>query len=81
MFIYNEWRNLQKHATRKNEIQKKNEEKFKEKLKDLFDIAHANALQMINLEKDRQFLILQRKKGRPVYFSRLIMHWLEKIRK
>jgi len=67
--LYNEWRNLQKHATRKNEIQKKNEEKFKEKLKDLFDIAHANALGMINLEEDRQFLILQRKTGRPGYLS------------
>jgi len=35
------------------------------KLKDLFDVAHQNALEMITIEEDKNFLIFQRKKGRP----------------
>lgn len=30
---------------------------------DLFDIAHANALELLTIEEDKQFLINQRKKG------------------
>ncbi|KMQ83815.1 adenylate kinase 9-like protein [Lasius niger] len=33
-------------------------------MEDLFDIAHANALEIIKIEEDRQFLISQRQKGR-----------------
>ncbi|XP_054724837.1 uncharacterized protein LOC129235174 [Uloborus diversus] len=38
---------------------------FEEIMDDLFDIAHANALEDIKIEEDRKFLILQRQKGRP----------------
>jgi hypothetical protein len=38
---------------------------FVSKLNDLFDIAHVNALQLISLEEDKQFVINQRKRGRP----------------
>ena len=30
----------------------------------LFDIAHANALEMISIEEDKQFLMAQREPGR-----------------
>lgn len=63
--MYQEWRQLQKHAGRSSEAQKKKEANFISKLEDLFDIAHANALNMISIEEDKQFLINQRKKGRP----------------
>jgi hypothetical protein len=33
-------------------------------LDNLFDIAHANALNLMNIEEDKQFLILQRQRGR-----------------
>lgn len=59
--LYNEWRMLQKHSKRRNETQEQKEHNFKEKLDDLFDIAHANALEIIKIEEDRQFLISQRK--------------------
>lgn len=36
-----------------------------EKLDDVFDIAPANVLQLIKIEEDKQFLISQRKHGRP----------------
>ena len=44
--------------------QSKKVEAFKSSLDDLFDIAHQDALINTN-EEDRQFLLLQRQKGRP----------------
>jgi hypothetical protein len=41
------------------------ENKFVESLNDLFDVAHEDALTMIKIDDDRQFLIAQRRKGRP----------------
>ncbi|KAF0712234.1 Uncharacterized protein FWK35_00027046 [Aphis craccivora] len=40
------------------------EKEFEENLNDLFDIAHDDALILINLDEDKNFLIAQRKKGR-----------------
>jgi len=37
---------------------------FSGSLDDLFDIAHQNALQIITIEDDKQFLVKQREKGR-----------------
>ncbi|KAL4100680.1 hypothetical protein QTP88_020714 [Uroleucon formosanum] len=63
--LYNEWRNLQKHSTRKSAKDRKNEEIFVNKLNDIFDIAHARALDIMKIECDKQFLIAQKTKGRP----------------
>lgn len=63
--LYLEWRALQKNCKRQTLVQQNREKDFVEKLDDLFDIAHANALDMINIDEDRTFLINQRKKGRP----------------
>lgn len=62
--LYEEWRTLQKHAARTTEINKKKQECFVNELDDLFDIAHMNALDIIKIEMDRQFLLSQREKGR-----------------
>ncbi|GBM72735.1 hypothetical protein AVEN_67702-1 [Araneus ventricosus] len=62
--LYNEWRMLQKHSKRKSETQEQKEQNFKEKLEDLFDIAHSNALKIITIEEDKQFLFSQSQKGR-----------------
>lgn len=62
--LHEEWLKLQKNATRSGSLaQSKKEEDFKLRLDDLFDIAHQDALKNIN-EEDRQFLLLQRQKGR-----------------
>lgn len=63
--LYDELQNLQKNikTPSKKQIQKKND--FKDCLDDLFDIAHADALEMITIEQDKQFLLKQREKGRP----------------
>lgn len=63
--LYNEWRNVQKHVTRKSTIDQRNEKEFVNKLDDIFDIANANALNMIEIEIDKQFLISKRTKGKP----------------
>jgi len=62
--LYEEWRTLQKHATRKTEVNKKTRECFVNELDDQFDIAYMNALDIIKIEIDRQFLLSQREKGR-----------------
>lgn len=64
MKVYSYWRNLQKNAHRKSETQKENVRKFISDLNNLFDIAHANALEIIKTEEDRKFLLSQREPGR-----------------
>ena len=65
--LYDEWRQIQKHAGRTTSSHMEKESAFQSKLDDLFDIAHADAMERINLEEDKQFLINQRLKGRPGY--------------
>jgi len=38
---------------------------FVNKFNDIFDIAHARALDIMKIESDKQFLIAQKTKGRP----------------
>ena len=57
---FKKWMNLKKSSSRKTEIQQKQEKVYKEGLSELFDIAHANALTMTNIEEERQFLLAQR---------------------
>ncbi|XP_042230868.1 uncharacterized protein LOC121872269 [Homarus americanus] len=68
MFV--KWKSLQKAAKRRSQAQQIKEEVFKEQLSKLFDIAHANALTMIKIEEDRQFLLAQRE-GRKGYLGRV----------
>lgn len=64
--LYEKWKNLQKSATRRSELQEKRENEFVEMLDDLFDIAaeqNSDAMENISNET-KEFLIAQRKKGR-----------------
>lgn len=56
-------------ASRTSATQQAKEIAFSSKLDDLFDIAHANALDMITIDEDRAFLIAQREKGRRGYMA------------
>ena len=47
-----------------SEFQRAKEEAFKEKLNDLYDMAHQDAMKLIKIQEDRDFLIAQRVKGR-----------------
>jgi len=63
--LYNVWRNLQKHSTRKSAKDRIHEDIFVNKFDDIFDITHARALDIMKIESDKQFLIAQRTNGRP----------------
>lgn len=63
--LYFEWKKLQKNCKRRTLLQENREKELSEKFDDLFDVAHANALDMVNMEEDKLFLMNQRKKGRP----------------
>lgn len=64
--LYESWKLIRKTPVdRKGITEKRVKEKFEEDLDDLFDIATVNALQVIKILEDRQFLEMQRQKGRP----------------
>jgi len=48
--LYDEWRTLQKHAIRNTASHKEHEELFISTFNNLFDVAHADALQIIKIE-------------------------------
>lgn len=58
--LYDKWRAVSKHT----EHQKEKETAFSTTLDQLFDIADVNALDIMKIEEDKQFLLAQRKKGR-----------------
>ncbi|CAH0385172.1 unnamed protein product [Bemisia tabaci] len=62
--LYDKWLSLAKSSKRRSQLQIANENAFKKSFQCLFDIAHKNALQMITIEEDTQFLISQRQEGR-----------------
>lgn len=62
--LYDLLRSLEKSKNRSTDLQKKRSNEFEDTLDDLFDISHANAMNLIKIEEDKEFLRLQRKKGR-----------------
>ncbi|KAF2902851.1 hypothetical protein ILUMI_03334, partial [Ignelater luminosus] len=62
--LYETWRNLEKSCKRLSDTQKSKEKIFGENMNNLFDIAHANALSLISIDEDKEFLIAQRKPNR-----------------
>lgn len=69
--LHNEWRNLHKSAVRGGSTHEENEKTFFDCLDDLFDIAHQDALSIIETQEDKYFLIAQRQKNRQGYMSNL----------
>lgn len=70
--LIKEWQKLMKNKENKSERSeglRKNEEEWKMALEALFDIAHADALSMMKIEEDKEFLLAQRQKGRPVLIN------------
>lgn len=62
---YEDWRTLEKNSKRTGDLYKQREKNFVDCLNDLFDISHANAVNMMKNKEDIAFLNLQRQKGRP----------------
>lgn len=64
--LYDTWKTIRKNAPeRRSDAMKKTEQTFVDNLDDLFDIASVDAMKTIRIEEDKQFLIMQRQKGRP----------------
>lgn len=71
--LFCDWKGLKKNKNRQTKTQRANEATFTEIIAGLFDIAHANAIELIDAEnyskeekeKDKLFLELQRQKGQP----------------
>src|ERR1700761_1262134 len=62
--IFAVWKNIKKNAKRQTAAQQFKEGEFVNKLDLLFDIAHANAMNLITVQEDRDFLVAQRETGR-----------------
>ncbi|XP_050524230.1 uncharacterized protein LOC126895930 [Daktulosphaira vitifoliae] len=62
--LYSEWRNLNKSSKRTSLNHENKEKDFIGKFNELFDISHANAMEMMTIEEDKLFLICQRDKER-----------------
>lgn len=62
--MYEVWRNLQKSSKKVGEVFRQKEAEFIANFDNLFDIAHSDALKIIKIEEDKQFLIAQRQPGR-----------------
>ncbi|XP_050523024.1 uncharacterized protein LOC126895328 [Daktulosphaira vitifoliae] len=60
--LYLEWRNLNKSSKRTSLIHENKEKDFIGKFNELFDISHANAMEIMTIEEDKLFLMCQRDK-------------------
>jgi len=67
--LFDIWKGLKKNNGCRTEKQQSNEVIFSAKIAELFDIAHGNALDHIDNEEDKAFLLSQRKRGRPGYMG------------
>lgn len=64
--LYDEWKILQKNPIEKMSAERKEKlDTFMNKLNNLFDIAHADAMNLMHSEEDKEFLAKQREDGRP----------------
>lgn len=64
--IYENWRNIQKNCKAPYEKYRKQEQDFRDKIENfIFDVAAPNALEIMKIQEDKDFLVLQRKRGRP----------------
>ena len=61
--LFNQWKFLKKNKGRGGK-QKANEKEFKIAMKNLFDVAHANAMSLISIKEDKDFLKAQREPSR-----------------
>lgn len=63
--IHKEWGTLLSNRGKTTDAQRMTEAKFSKKIDSLFDIASADALDVIRIESDKEFLKMQRQDGRP----------------
>ena len=62
--LFDEWKRLKKNENRTSATQTGNEDAFKKRLENIFDIAQGDAMSLITIPEDRAFLLAQREPGR-----------------
>ena len=62
--LFNEWKLLGKSKGNPGYVPSQKQKAFEERLPDLFDCAHAEALALMTIAEDKEFLLAQREKGR-----------------
>ena len=62
--LHEKWIKLKKNANRKTDKQQANETEFIQSLDNVFDMAHMDAMTLIKIPEDKQFLLAQREPGR-----------------
>ena len=62
--LHDRWICLKKSINKKTERNLSKQAEFLEELKDLFDIAHQDAMSLMKIQEDKAFLSAQREKGR-----------------
>lgn len=68
--LHAEWAKLKKCKNKKmTATSQKKLKDFQDSLDNLFDISHEEALKLLKNEEDRQFLLQQKKPGRPGYMA------------
>ncbi|XP_076310572.1 uncharacterized protein LOC143225310 [Tachypleus tridentatus] len=63
--LHQEYYHLRKSKNRHSRKAIDNQKTFVQRLENLFDIAHPDALHLMKIQEDKDFLIMQRKPGRP----------------
>lgn len=63
--IHKEWHTLLCNRGKTSDAQREKEANFSKQLDLLFDIASADALDVMKIESDKEFLLMQRQDGRP----------------
>lgn len=79
--LFNTWKNIQRNRLRRSDSQIQKEEKFSVVLQELFDIAHQDALAMITIQEDKDFLIAQRESRRGCMASVDVVKWKKEEQK
>ena len=67
--LHDKWQKLKKNVKRTSETQYAKIQAFVDQLGDPFDIAHQDALVLVKNPEDKQFLLVQREKGRHVHMG------------
>ena len=52
-----------KNRKKKSDFQRAKEKAFKEKINNLFDMAHQDAMEITEIQLDKDFLVTQKRKG------------------
>lgn len=63
--LFADWKSIKKNKSRHSKTQHAKESEFLTTIEELFDIAHANAVELISHTEDKLFMESQRQKGRP----------------